>query len=93
MAALGAALVLAWVGVFAGEYSTMDWLDLRRQVAEQRQAVQELRAALDSLGRLAHALETDPATQERAARERFGMIRNGEILYRLVPGDGGSTRR
>jgi cell division protein FtsB len=27
----------------------------------------------------------DPAAQERAAREQFGMIRKGELLYRLVP--------
>ena len=85
IAALGAAVVLGWVAVFGGEYSTFDWLNLRRQVAEERQAVQQLRATLDSLGRLAHNLETNPVTQERAAREQFGMIRNGEILYRLVP--------
>jgi cell division protein FtsB len=85
IAVLCAALVLGWVGVFGGEYSTFDWLNLRRQVADERQAVQQLRATLDSLGRLAHDLETSPAAQERAAREQFGMIRNGELLYRLVP--------
>jgi len=85
IAALVAALVLGWVGVFGGEYGTFDWLDLRRQVDTERQAVQQLRATLDSLGRLAHDLETNPAAQERAAREQFGMIRNGELLYRLVP--------
>lgn len=83
--ALGGVLLLAWVAVFGGEYSTLDWLKLRRQVAAERQAVRELRVALDSLGRLAHDLETSPAAQERAAREQFGMIRKGEILYRLVP--------
>jgi cell division protein FtsB len=83
--ALCAALVLGWVGVFGGEYSTFDWLNLRRQVAQERRAVLQLRAALDSLGRLARDLETDPAVQERAAREQFGVIRDGEILYRLVP--------
>jgi cell division protein FtsB len=85
IAGVGAALVLAWVGVFGGEYSTLDWFNLRRQVADERRAVLQLRAALDSLGRLAHDLETNPAAQERAAREQFGMIRNGELLYRLVP--------
>ena len=45
----------------------------------------DLHVVLDSLGRLAHDLETSPAAQERAARERFGVIRNGELLYRLVP--------
>jgi cell division protein FtsB len=44
-----------------------------------------LRAELDSLARVARALETDPDAQERAAREGFGMIRDGEILYRIVP--------
>ncbi|PYO98037.1 MAG: hypothetical protein DMD61_11015 [Gemmatimonadetes bacterium] len=42
-------------------------------------------AVLVGLRRLTHALETDPAAQERAAREQFGMIRKGELLYRLVP--------
>ena len=69
----------------AGEYSTVDWLKLRRQLAEERRTVRDLEVELDSLERLAHALETDPAAQERAAREQFGMIRRGEILYRVVP--------
>ena len=87
MAVLAGAALLGWVVVFGGEYSTFDWLKVRREVAGERRAVRDLHLALDSLGRLAHDLETDPATQERAARERFGMIRNGELLYRLVPRD------
>ena len=83
--ALAGALLLGWLAVFGGEYSTFDWLKLRRQLAEERRTAQDLRVALDSLGLLAHDLETDPAAQERAAREQFGMIRSGEILYRLVP--------
>ena len=71
--------------LLAGEYSTFDWLTLRRQVAEERATIAELQIEVDSLQRLARALETDPAAQERAAREGFGMIRDGEILYRIVP--------
>ncbi len=85
LAGLVAAFVLAALAFQAGEYSTLDWLKLRRQVALERQTVRELEVELDSLARLAHALETDPLTQERAAREQFGMIRHGERLYRLVP--------
>ncbi len=70
---------------FGGEYSTLDWLKLRTQLTSERAAIRELEAELDSLARVARALETDPVAQERAAREEFGMIRNGEILYRLVP--------
>ena len=91
-AALGAGLVLGWVVVFGGEYSTRDWLKLREDLRIERRAVRDLHLALDSLARLAHALETDPATQERVAREHFGMIRHGEFLYRLVPRDTLATR-
>lgn len=76
---------LAAFALFGGEYSTFDWLKVRRQAADERQAVRDLEAALDSLARIARDLETNPAAQERAAREEFGMIRDGEILYRLVP--------
>ena len=85
IAGLAGALVLVGVAVFAGEYSTIDWLKLRGQLADQQEAVAVLRAELDSLARIARALENDPAAQERAAREGFGMIRDGEILYRIVP--------
>jgi cell division protein FtsB len=47
--------------------------------------MQVLRSAVDSLRRVVNALENDPATQERVAREQFGMIRDGEILYRIIP--------
>ncbi len=82
---LGGGVALLLVAVFAGEYSTLDWLTLRSQLSDERDSVAALRASLDSLARLVRALENDPATQERAAREQFGLIRNGEILYRIVP--------
>jgi len=77
-----ALLVLA---VWGGEYGTADWITIRRQLAEERAAVAALRVELDSLAKLAHDLETNPAVQERVAREQFGMIRDGEVLYRVVP--------
>jgi cell division protein FtsB len=70
-------------GAFGGEYGTFDWLQLKRQVREERAAIEQLQVQLDSLRREADALEHDPATQERVAREQFGMIRPGETLYRV----------
>ena len=78
-------LGLAAFAVLAGEFNTFDWLTLRGQVADEQAAIAELQVDVDSLDKLARALETDPAAQERAAREQFGMIREGEILYRIVP--------
>ena len=85
VAGLVALLGLTAFALLGGEYGTFDWLTLRRQVADERVAVRDLEVELDSLARVARELETDPAAQERAAREDFGMIRDGEILYRLVP--------
>jgi hypothetical protein len=44
---------------------------------------------VDSLERAARAIQRDPKTQERVAREAFGMIRKGEHLFRIVPADTG----
>ena len=91
MAAAGrlvaATLVLAG-GAFAvqgGEYATTD---LYRQKARRAQLVAEvdtLRRAVDSLRVLERRLRTDPALQERVAREEFGMVRGDkELLYRFA---------
>ena len=82
-----AALVLAMIGfaIQGGTYSTWDWLSLRRDAVAERQAVTQLKADIDSLEKMASLVERDPAEQERIAREQFGMIKEGEFLYRLVP--------
>ena len=82
IAGLAMALYFALQG---GEYGTLDLLQLRREEVEERANVERLQRLVDSLGRAATAIERDPRMQERVARERFGMIRKGEFLYRLVP--------
>lgn len=85
LAGLAGAGVLLGLAVWGGEYSTLDWLTMRRQLAEERATVEQLRVEIDSLAKVARDLETNPAVQERVAREEFGMIRDGEVLYRVVP--------
>ena len=68
-----------------GEYGTSDLLELQKEEAEERAEVAQLQGVVDSLTRMADAVERDPRMQERVARERFGMIKKGEFLYRLVP--------
>jgi cell division protein FtsB len=79
---LAGALYFALQG---GEYGTLDLLQLRREEREEQARVARLSVLVDSLGKAADAIERDPRVQERVARERFGMIRKGEFLYRLVP--------
>ena len=72
-------------GLFGGEYRAIDWWKLKRQVRDEQAAIADLRLEIDSLRAYAESLETNRATQERVARERFGMIRDGEIVYRIEP--------
>ncbi len=88
------ALVVLAMVAFAlegGEYGTLDQLRLKRQVRDEQANMARLRRELDSLARLERALKTDPVTQERVAREVYGMIRPGERLYQVVRPD--STKR
>ena len=85
VAGLAGAVVLLALAAWGGEYSTADWLTMRRQLGDEREKVAALQAEVDSLAKAAKDLETNPAVQERVAREEFGMIRDGELLYRVVP--------
>ncbi len=91
-----AVLAVLGMGYFAlqgGDYGIGDLLAMRRQVRDERARISRLRHEVDSLARYDRALKTDQATQERVAREVFGMIRPGEILYQVVPRDSGGGRR
>ena len=80
---VGASAVLFLI--FGGEYNTFDWLKIRRLEREEQARVTELEHTVDSLTKVAKALQKDRRVQERVARESFGMIRKGEHLYRLLP--------
>src|SRR5512141_1520532 len=75
------ALVFALQG---GEYGTLDLWRQRKFKMRLISETDSLSRQVDSLRREAHAVLTDRATQERIAREQYGMIRGDkEILYRL----------
>ena len=92
--AIGAVLVGAVTfAVVGGEYSTFDLLRQRRERRRLDTAVDSLQRVVDSLRTYKRRLETDPALQERLAREEFGMVRGDkELLYRLAPSTDSSAR-
>ena len=87
-------LLLAVVAfaVQGGEYGTTDLFRQRAKKRHIQASIDSLQREVDSLTRLKHAILTDPALQERIAREEFGMVRGDkEILYRFAePKDAGS---
>ena len=58
---------------------------LEQQVADQKQANQQLRARNDELMRQVKALRDNNAAIEQYARFHLGMIKPGETFYRFVP--------
>ena len=73
-----------YFALFGGEYSVFEVRRVRAENLELEQRLTELKWANDSLSIRAEALDTDSATIERLARERYGMIRDGEVLYRIT---------
>ena len=68
-----------------GEYGTTDLLHQRAKKRGVLADIDSLQRQVDSLTQLKKRLETDPALQERIAREEFGMVRGEkEILYRIA---------
>ncbi len=82
LAALAGGILFA---AFAGEYNTIDWLKMKRQIREEQRAVERLQHEVDSLAAYADSIERNRTTQERVAREKFGMLKEGEILYVIEP--------
>ena len=81
---LGLAAALAFA-IQGGEYGTLDLIKQRREKARINHSIDSLRHVVDSLNKYANLVQHDPATQERIAREVFGMVRGDkEILYRFT---------
>lgn len=89
-----AAIVIGAV-VFAvqgGEFGTTDLFRQRREKARISHSIDSLQRIVDSLKRYETAVRQDPATQERVAREVFGMVRGDkELLYRFADSASGKT--
>lgn len=72
-----------YYAVFGGEYSLLDMQRVRRLRESEQAALDSLRREVDSIEARADSLQTDTIALERVARERYGMIRDGEVLYRF----------
>jgi cell division protein FtsB len=83
------ALVFALQG---GEYSTLDIVRQRHRLADLATRADSTKHVVDSLTRAERLVRTDPITQERIAREEFGMVRGNEILYRFITDTTASTK-
>ncbi|MGH7480963.1 MAG: FtsB family cell division protein [Longimicrobiales bacterium] len=77
----GAAIYYA---LFGGDYSWLEVRRLERERLREAERLEAIQAANTRLERRVDSLETDSAALERIARERYGMIAEGERLYRFA---------
>jgi cell division protein FtsB len=81
------AAIAGWFAIEGGEYGTADlWRQKGRRDRVEAE-IDTLKRVVDSLQRYKQRVLTDAATQERIAREEFGMIRGKELLYRFAEPD------
>ena len=87
LVAAGVLAALAFA-IEGGEYGTRDLMRQKQRRARLALAIDSAQQVVDSLKRYKKRLETDPALQERIAREEFGLIRGDkELLYRIAEPD------
>jgi cell division protein FtsB len=71
--------------VQGGEYGTTDLFAQKTKRRMLEQDIAGMKHVVDSLAAWKKQILTDPAVQERIAREEFGMVRgNKELLYRFL---------
>jgi cell division protein FtsB len=77
----------AYFALFGGEYSLLEVRRIRAEREREVARLDEVRAEVQRLEARVDSLEHDSATIERIARERWGLIRPGERLYRFAEPD------
>jgi len=80
----GMVALAAYYALFGGQYSALDLNQIRGEVEDLTVEVEDLRMDAAALSERAELLEHDARTLETLAREDFGLIREGEILYRFA---------
>lgn len=71
-------VVLLWLGYLflGGDYGLVRIVSLTREIAKAEEKISVLRAKKAALQREIQLLQRDPATIERVARERLGMVKD-----------------
>jgi cell division protein FtsB len=81
---IGLLMGAAYFAVFGGDYDAFDLRRVRQERALEEQRAQEVSTEVTELRARRDSLANDSATIERLARERYGLIRDGERLYRFA---------
>jgi cell division protein FtsB len=82
----------AYFALFGGEYSVFEVRRIRRETAQEQARLDAAQEEVSRLRARADSLQDDSSAIERVARERWGLIRPGERLYRFEEADSARAR-
>ncbi|GAB1467558.1 hypothetical protein MASR2M64_02310 [Candidatus Cloacimonadota bacterium] len=77
-------LLALWILLLGGNSFFNTW-KLQRRVNQLQSETSRLKAVNDSLAHENERLKTDPEAAEKAAREKFGLTKPDETVFRFVP--------
>lgn len=88
VAAGAVVLGLFVIAAVYGDHGLMHWLRLRGELRELEQVTFQLQQRNEQLHERIRRLQSDDRYIEQLARERFGLVKPGEIVYRRVAPSG-----
>lgn len=65
--------------------SYTQWQDKKQKNLEYEAKIRALRKEQKQLVQEKHLLEHDPVYLERVAREKMGLVKEGEVVYKIQP--------
>ena len=77
------AVAFAVLLVFLPSFSK--WQDVKQRDREYQAKIKDLQESHQNLLEEKWLLEEDPDYLEKVAREKMGLIREGEVIYHLTP--------
>ena len=69
--------------LFLPSYTKMQ--DLKQKNIDYRRQIEQLQQKSAELKEEKRRLESDPVYLEKVAREKMGLIREGEVVYKVTP--------
>ena len=84
LASCALALVLFVVAAVYGDHGLIDLLRMRAEQTDLEHAAFDLQQQNEGLRQRIRRLRSDDRYLEKLARERLGLVKKGEIMYRLT---------
>ncbi len=69
--------------IFLPSYTKMQ--DLKQKNLDYKKQIEQLQQKSAELREEKRLLESDPVYLEKVAREKMGLIREGEVVYKITP--------